>query len=192
MEKPESSKRKAGTDLGLSIEEKEQLRQLAFQVIRNRCLGTPMPEIAVESPRLKELGAAFVCIHKGPELRGCIGMIEARTPLWETVKKMAAEAAFGDTRFCALASEELDNIQIEISVLTPMRRIKDVSEIEIGKHGLLIRKGFQTGILLPQVATEHNWNREEFLDWTCRKSGLPQKAWKQKDTQVYVFSADVF
>ncbi|MGA2400099.1 MAG: AmmeMemoRadiSam system protein A [Syntrophobacteraceae bacterium] len=183
---------RAGVDLGFSAEDKERLRELAFHAIRSRCLGTAMPEIAVDSPRLKEPGAAFVCIHKGEELRGCIGMIEARAPLWETIRRMAVEAAFGDTRFCALAADELDKIDIEISVLTPLRRISKPSEIEIGKHGLLIRKGFASGLLLPQVATEHNWDREQFLEWTCRKAGLPEKAWKSKSTEVYVFSADVF
>ncbi len=192
MEKPQCAKRNMGTDLGFSAEEKKLLRELALQAIRCRCLGTAMPDIETESPRLKEPGAAFVCIHKGPELRGCIGMIEARAPLCETVKRMAVEAAFGDLRFCSITPGDLEGIDIEISVLTPMRRISDPSEIEIGKHGLLIRKGFHTGILLPQVACEHDWDREEFLKWTCRKAGLPDRAWKSRETEVYVFSADVF
>jgi AmmeMemoRadiSam system protein A len=192
MEKLRCAKRNIGTDLGLSAEEKGQLRELASQAIRCRCLGVEMQEIKVESPRLKEPGAAFVCIHKGPDLRGCIGMIEARSSLCETVKRMAVEAAFGDPRFCALSPGELEEIDIEISVLTPMQRISDPSKIEIGKHGLLIRQGFNSGILLPQVATEHNWDRNEFLKWTCRKAGLPDKAWKSRETEVYVFSADVF
>ena len=119
-------------------------------------------------------------------------MIEARAPLWETVRKMAVEAAVGDPRFCAIAADELDEIDIEISVLTPLLRISDPSEIEIGKHGLLIRKGFASGLLFPQVATEHNLDREQFLKLTCRKAGLPEKAWKSRDTEIYVFSADVF
>jgi len=187
-----SESRKGGVDLGLSAEDKEKLHQFALQAIRCRCLGEAMPDAQVVAPRLKEPGAAFVCIHKGKELRGCIGMIEARAPLWETIRKMAVEAAFGDPRFCALATDELDKIDIEISVLTPMRRISDPSEIEVGKHGLLIRRGLRSGLLLPQVATEHNWDREQFLKWTCRKAGLPEKAWKDKDVEIYVFSADVF
>ncbi len=193
METHKSSKsRKAGVDLGLSAEEKEKLREVAFQAIRCRCLGEAMPDIAVDAPRLKEPGAAFVCIHKGKNLRGCIGIIEARAPLWETIRGMAVEAAFRDPRFCALAANELDKIDIEISVLTPMRRISDPSEIEIGKHGLLIRRGICSGLLLPQVATEHDWDREQFLEWTCHKAGLPEKAWKDKDVELYIFSADVF
>jgi AmmeMemoRadiSam system protein A len=193
MNKPESSdSRETGVDLGLSAEEKAKLRELAFHAIRCRCLGEAMPDIAVDAQRLKEPGAAFVCIHKGKDLRGCIGMIEARAPLWETVKAMAVQAAFGDPRFCALAGHELDQIDIEISVLTPMRRIGDPSEIEIGKHGLFIRRGARSGLLLPQVATEHNWDREQFLEWTCHKAGVPGKAWKDNDVELYVFSADVF
>lgn len=193
MEDRKSSKsRRIGVDLGLSPEEKEKLREVAFQAIRCRCLGEAMPDIEIEAPRLKEPGAAFVCIHKGRDLRGCIGVLEAHMPLWETVKRMAVEAAFGDPRFCALAPDELDKIDIEISVLTPMRRISDPSKIEIGKHGLFIRKGFHSGLLLPQVAIEQDWNREQFLKWTCCKAGLPENAWKQKGVELYVFSADVF
>jgi AmmeMemoRadiSam system protein A len=192
MKKKRSSDRQAGVDLGFTPEEKEQLRELAFQAIRCRCLGEAMPDAPVAGSRLKEPGAAFVCIHKGGELRGCIGVIEARAPLWETIRRMAVEAAFGDPRFCALATDELDKIDIEISVLTPMERIGVPSEIEIGKHGLFIRKGARSGLLLPQVATEHGWNPEQFLQWTCSKAGIPEKAWKGKDVEIYIFSADVF
>ena len=187
---PES--RKAGVDLGFSDEDKEKLREAAIQAIRCRCRGEAMPKITADSPALNAPGAAFVCIHKGSELRGCIGMIEARAPLLETVMKMAVEAAFGDPRFCAVSPEELDGLAIEISVLTPMQRIDGLSEIEIGRHGLFIRKGFRTGLLLPQVATEHDLDGEGFLKWTCHKAGLPEDAWRDKSVEIYVFSADVF
>ena len=121
METQKSSNcRRAGLDLGFSAEEKEKLRELAFHAIRSRCLGIEMPDIEIDSAKLKEPGAAFVCIHRGGELRGCIGMIEARAPLWEAIRTMAVEAALGDPRFCALAADELDEIDIEISVLTPL------------------------------------------------------------------------
>ncbi len=187
-----SNRRMDGLTPRLSSEEKEKLRELAFHAIRSRCLGIEMPDIEAGSPRLREPGAAFVCIHKGKDLRGCIGMVEPRAPLWEAIRSMAVEAAFRDPRFCAIAADELDKIDVEISVLTPMVRISDPSEIEIGKHGILIRKGFASGLLLPQVATEHGWDREQFLKWTCRKAGLPEKAWKSKDTEIYIFSAEVF
>jgi AmmeMemoRadiSam system protein A len=184
--------RRTGVNLGYTPEEKKMLRELAYSAIRSRCLGEPMPEIAVESPNLMEPRAAFVCIHKGKELRGCIGMIEARDPLWATIKRMAVEAAFGDPRFCSLVPEELDKIDIEISVLTPLLKIQNPSEVEIGRHGLYIRKGFYSGLLLPQVATEHGWDQKQFLEWTCNKAGLPQNAWQDPDVEIFTFSADVF
>ncbi len=192
VERKRPKSRKAGVDTGFSAEEKAKLREVAFEAIRSRCLGEAMPEIIVDSPGLKAPGAAFVSIHKGEELRGCIGMLEARSPLWQTVMRMAVEAAFADPRFSAISSDELDGLDIEISVLTPMQRISDLSEIEIGKHGLFIRKGFSAGLLLPQVATDHNLDAEGFLQWTCHKAGLPEEAWKDQDVEIYVFSADVF
>ena len=187
-----SNTRTSGIDLGYSREEKERLRELALHAIRSRCKGETTPDIQIDSARLSEPRGDFVCIHKGSELRGCIGTVEARAPLAETIKRMAVEAAFGDPRFCSLAAEELDAIDIEISVLTPLQRISDPGEIEIGKHGLLIRKAYRSGLLLPQVATEHSWDRTEFLQWTCTKAGLPKNAWKSPDVEIYTFSADVF
>lgn len=187
-----SEGRKAGVDLGLSAEEKGTLHSIAQAAIRSRCLGESMPGIPATSPRLEERSGAFVCLHKGRDLRGCIGMIEGIKPLRETVREMAVQAAFGDPRFPALAPDELDEIDVEISVLTPLQRIEDPSQIEIGRDGLYIRKKHQSGLLLPQVATEQGWNRTQFLEWTCNKAGLPRRAWKEKDTEIYVFSADIF
>jgi AmmeMemoRadiSam system protein A len=105
---------------------------------------------------------------------------------------MAAAAAFNDPRFESLTTKELKDVELEISVLTPLQRIRDLKEIEVGKHGLYIKKGFYSGLLLPQVATEYNWDRLTFLEETCRKAGLPRHAWKEKDTEIYLFSADIF
>ena len=146
--------------MGLSPEEKKTLREIAHQAIRSRCLGQPMPEIAATSPKLNELRGAFVCLHKEGELRGCIGMIEGREPLHATIRNMAVQAAFSDPRFCALDRGELDKIDLELSVLTPLERLDDPALIEIGKHGLLIRKGYHSGLLLPQVAGEHGWGAD--------------------------------
>ena len=184
--------RRTGVDMGFTSEEKDLLHELAYNAIRCRCLGETMPKTPAASQKLMEPRGAFVCIHKGEDLRGCIGMIESRVSLWDTIERMAVEAAFGDPRFCALAPEELNEIDIEISVLTPMQKIRDSSEVEIGKHGLCIRKGFHSGLLLPQVATEQGWNKIEFLQWTCKKAGLPKDAWRDPDTEIYTFSADVF
>ena len=188
----QGASRKAGVDLGYSDREKEVLRNIAHHAIRSRCFGEAMPDIPVESDKLKEPRGAFVCLHKGGELRGCIGMIEAAGPLHETIKKMAVEAAFGDPRFCALQPDELDKLHIEISVLTPLERVRDPARIEIGKHGLLIRKDYRSGLLLPQVATEHALDPVTFLEWTCKKARLDKNDWKDPQSEVYIFSADVF
>jgi len=104
---------------------------------------------------------------------------------------MAVEAAFSDPRFPTLSKEELNDIKIEISVLSKFKEVKDVSDIEVGTHGLLVRKGFSSGLLLPQVAAEYNWTRDEFLEHTCYKAGLDKDAWK-KGATIYMFSAFVF
>jgi len=119
-------------------------------------------------------------------------MIEAFGPLYKTVKEMAVQAAFADPRFSPLNPDELAELDLEISVLTPLERIDDPSQIEIGKHGLLIRKKSHSGLLLPQVATEHGWDPYQFLEWTCRKASLPPEAWRDSETEIFVFSADIF
>jgi hypothetical protein len=188
----DESKQRVGIDLGLLPEDRAALGRIAREAIRSRCSGLPMPDLSSESPRLLEKRGAFVCIHKGEELRGCIGMIEAKLSLVETVRNMAVQAAFADPRFCAVQPEELDGLDIEISVLTPLERIDGPEKIEVGRHGLYIKKGYQSGLLLPQVAAERGWDRIQFLEWTCRKAGLPETAWKDPETELFVFSADVF
>lgn len=183
---------KVGVDLGLSSEEKETLRQIAREAIRSRCLKQAMQEVPADTPRLQEPRGAFVTLKKDGELRGCIGMIEGRGPLHETIRTMAVQAAFADPRFSPLGKDELERIDLEISVLTPLQRIQAPSEIEIGRHGLYLRKGYYSGLLLPQVATEHGWNTTQFLEWTCKKAGLPPGVWKDPDTEIYSFSADIF
>ena len=113
-------------------------------------------------------------------------------PLHLTVKEMALSSAFGDPRFPPLTAEELPHIDIEISVLTPLREIHDVSEIAVGTHGLYMTRGGRSGVLLPQVAVEQKWNRSEFLEHTCRKAGLPADAWRDPETRIEVFRALVF
>jgi len=105
---------------------------------------------------------------------------------------MAAAAAFQDPRFPPVTKKELKDLDIEISVLTPFEQITDVNKIEVGKHGIYMERGFYSGLLLPQVATEYGWGRETFLEHTCRKAGLPPDAWKDKETRIYIFSADIF
>jgi AmmeMemoRadiSam system protein A len=182
---------RAGVDLGLSDQDKETLRYIAETVIENKAHGKPVPEFTVDSPVLREKRGAFVTVTKAGQLRGCIGYVQPYKPLYQTVEEMAAQAAFSDPRFSPVTAEELPDLEIEISVLTPVRRIKDVEEIVVGKHGIIIEKGFYSGLLLPQVATEYGWDRKTFLEHTCLKAGLPTDAWKDKDVAISIFSADI-
>jgi len=184
--------KKVGVDLGLTEEEKKTLHHIAKTVIENKVKGKPGPDFKIESPILKENRGAFVTIHKRGQLRGCIGYIEGHGPLHKTIEEMAEAAAFKDPRFTPVTDRELSELELEISVLTPLKRIKDVNEIQVGKHGIYIKKGWSSGLLLPQVATECGWDRQTFLEHTCQKAGLPSTAWKEKDTEIYIFSADIF
>ena len=131
-------------------------------------------------------------LHRFGELRGCIGQIEARQPLVETVADCAVSAALRDPRFRPLTARELDaGTEIEISVLTPMERVSSIEEIEVGRDGLLIRQNYRSGLLLPQVAVEWGWDRDTFLAQTCRKAGLPLDAW-QHGAEIYRFQAEIF
>lgn len=191
-EEEEKAKHGIGVDLGLTEDEKERLRQIAWTVVEHRVLDKPLPKFEVTSKRLKENRGAFVTLNKKGQLRGCIGNTRGNQPLFETVAEMAEAAALSDPRFAPLSVEELKDIDIEISALTPLRKIEDVQEIEVGVHGIYIEKGFFSGLLLPQVATEYGWDRTTFLEHTCYKAGLPRNAWKEKDTNIYIFSADIF
>jgi AmmeMemoRadiSam system protein B/AmmeMemoRadiSam system protein A len=188
----EMGRKKAGISLGLTEDEKKTLRQMAYSAIEGRLRGQKPARPGALSKTLMENRGAFVSLHKRGELRGCIGQIQPSKPLCQTVQEMAMAAAFNDPRFEPLTSAELQDIDLEISVLTPLQRVKDPKEIEIGKHGLYIKRGFYSGLLLPQVATQFNWDRTTFLEETCRKAGLPRHAWKEKDVEIYLFSADIF
>jgi AmmeMemoRadiSam system protein A len=173
----------------IDSEIKQNLLKLARTTIENR-LKKEQKKLDFKFPQLK--AGAFVTLHKQGELRGCIGTFRSDRNLEDVVRDMAIAAAFEDPRFSPLEPEELDEVDIEISVLSPLREIKDVNEIEVGKHGLYISRGFRSGVLLPQVATEYNWDRETFLVHTCLKAGLPEDAWKDPKTKIEVFTAEVF
>jgi AmmeMemoRadiSam system protein A len=181
-----------GVDLGLSDEDKSELRDIARKVIEARAKGAKLPDVQPTTEKLKEKRGAFVCIHKQGMLRGCIGSLQPDSPLYEQVKEMALAAAFRDPRFTPLKAEELPFLEVEISVLTPFSEIHGPDEIEIGKHGLMVTNRHRSGLLLPQVASDRNWGPVTFLEETCGKAGLPKDAWKHEDTVIHVFSADVF
>ena len=176
----------------LNKEEKQKLLEIAKASIIEAVTGEKQGETKVTEERLNEKCGAFVTIKKHGQLRGCIGYIIAVKPLYETVRDVAASAAIKDTRFRPITESELEDMELEISALTPLKRITDASEIEVGRHGIYMKRGFYSGLLLPQVATEYGWDRETFLQHTCRKAGLPKDAWKDESTEIYIFSAEVF
>lgn len=179
-------------NLELSEKQKKLLLEIARDAIRNTVLGTAQINRDIDDPTLEIECGAFVTIHSKGELRGCIGNITAETPLWLTVSNMAIQASTADPRFPPVSADELDGIDIEISALSPLWKTEDLSEIEVGKHGILIKKGFNQGLLLPQVAIEYGFNRTKFLEHTCMKAGLPGDCYKSGDCEIHIFSATVF
>jgi AmmeMemoRadiSam system protein B/AmmeMemoRadiSam system protein A len=160
-------------------------------------------ETAVQEGKLYELKStklealvldrgAFVTLNKNNQLRGCIGFTSPLQPLYLTVRDAATSAALKDYRFKPVKEAELKQLTYEISVLSPFRKVLDIKQIQIGKHGLLIKKGSAEGLLLPQVATKYSWDRTTFLRQTCLKAGLPENAWEDSDSDIFLFSAFVF
>jgi AmmeMemoRadiSam system protein A len=139
-----------------------------------------------------ELAGAFVTLHRSGELRGCIGRIRADRPLEQVVQEVAMSAATADPRFPPVKHPEVSEIDLEISVISPFRVIQDITEIEIGRDGLMVSESYASGLLLPQVASEYGWDRETFLEHTCMKAGLPKDHWREGTPKIEKFSAFVF
>lgn len=176
----------------LTREEQLFLLDLAEKTVAAAVNKKPLPAPQDVPERLKVKRGAFVTLEKNHELRGCIGYILPISPLYKTVIEMAQSAALHDPRFKPVSPGELKNITVEISVLTVPEKITDPNIIEVGKHGIIMKRGYNQGLLLPQVATDYGWERETFLEHTCLKAGLPRDAWQDKNTEIQVFSAQVF
>ncbi len=178
-------------DFTLSEEAKRELLKLARSSIETYYISGARIEPKPFESALNEERGVFVTLHKKGALRGCLGNFTPDLPLYKMVPQMAISSATQDPRFPPVMQSELKDIDIEISVLSPLRKIKDVSKIEVGKHGIYIIKGYFRGTLLPQVATEYGWDRETFLENSCLKAGLPKDAWKE-GADIYIYSAQVF
>ena len=179
----------------LGRQERAQLLHLARRTVTSFLSGggTPEVEAADLAEALRADGACFVTLENHGQLRGCIGNMVAAGPLYQAVVRNAVSAC-QDSRFVAnpVTAKELDQIDIEISYLTPMKLVADTNSIVVGQHGLMIVKGVRRGVLLPQVAYERGWTRTQFLDQTCRKAGLPPGAWRDPEAEIYSFEAEVF
>jgi AmmeMemoRadiSam system protein B/AmmeMemoRadiSam system protein A len=178
----------------LSTEDQKTLLKIARETVETYIREGKFPEYKIDSPALNKKLGAFVTIKKHGNLRGCIGRFSPTDiPLYQVVSQMAIAAATQDVRFTPVRVDELKDLTYEISVLSPLKRIDDWRKIEIGKHGVQIRYGLRSGVFLPQVATENNWNLETFLSMLCiEKLGLPGNCYKEKEAQIYVFTAQVF
>jgi AmmeMemoRadiSam system protein A len=191
MKAQDSSRMEAADTPHLSEVEKQKLLEIARETLTEHLTTGTTPEYTLEGPGLLQEVAAFVTLRRRDgELRGCIGRVEVSQPLYRTVQDCAISAATNDFRFSPVTAAELDDILIEVSALSPFRPISSPDQIQIGQHGLLIRKELRVGLLLPQVARDRGWDRDEFLRAICLKAGLPNDAWRNAD--LYVFTAEVF
>ena len=175
----------------LNRTETATLLDIAHEAIRHQVHGQNYSPTPQEEKSLNERSGCFVTIKQNGQLRGCIGNFQARQPLYREVAQMAAASATEDPRFQPMGPAELNDFTLELTVLSPLEKIEDTDHIEIGKHGIYIEKGVHRGVLLPQVATEHGWDRTTFLQQTCLKAGLPGDAWQAADADIYIFSGQI-
>jgi AmmeMemoRadiSam system protein B/AmmeMemoRadiSam system protein A len=178
-------------NFSLSPEEKTELLRLARSTINRFIREKKIINYSTENSNFLAKKGAFVTLKRKGFLRGCIGFIEPVVPLYQTIIQTSVYAACRDQRFPPVSAEELDDLEIEISVLSPLKKIHDTSLIRVGKHGLVISKGNKKGLLLPQVPVENNWSRKMFLEQACLKAGLPQNTWKS-GADIYIFEAIIF
>jgi len=177
----------------LADDEKRELLRIARATLREYLRSGRIPPGKPHRESMLAEAGAFVSLHsKGGELRGCIGHLGESKPLYKVIQEMAVAAASRDPRFPPLEPEDLDDTEVEISVLGAAEQVRDPSGITIGEHGLLIERDAHRGLLLPQVATEHDLDATGFLEAVCRKAQLPTDAWRSPETTVQRFTAQVF
>lgn len=175
----------------LSPESKQNLLTIARKTLQEYLLNNQVPEFYYSDAELNTHSGTFVTLHSQKQLRGCIGRFVSNIPLYKLVQEMAIAAATEDTRFNSIEYKELNKIEIEISVLSPLQKILSLDELIIGKHGIYIKKGFYTGTLLPQVATENNWDKQKFVEYcSAYKANIGKDGWKS--AELYVYEAIVF
>ena len=178
--------------LNLDEQDRQELLLIARNTLQTYLSTGKFTEVRPARPALLQQAGAFVSLHEGDELRGCIGQIVPDRELYKIVQSCALSAALDDPRFNPVTADQVPLLTIEISVLTPMVRVTRVEEIEVGRHGLYITVGNRRGLLLPQVATQYGWDRDAFLAQTCRKAGLPENAWRNPSASIHAFEAEVF
>jgi AmmeMemoRadiSam system protein A len=179
----------------MNDEQKKVLLRVVREAVDAAVSGRSAPKARSDDAALNEHCGCFVTLKNRGKLRGCIGQFVSEVPLIGLVGEMAKASATGDPRFLAdpVTVGELDQLDVEISVLSPLKRVDDPLSLRLGVDGIYIKSGFASGCFLPQVATETGWDKEDFLSYCCsHKAGLPADAWKDADTEVYLFTADIF
>jgi len=177
----------------LSVSAQSEALKIARKTLGKYLTGGKIPVYHPRNPQLSQLLGCFVTLRNNHQLRGCIGLFEPKEPLYKVIQKMAIAAATQDPRFPPVTADELKEIKIEISVMSPKKKIDNWQGIKLGKQGVMIQKGPHAGTFLPQVATETGWSLEEFLSQLCtQKAGLPADAYKDPSVNLYTFEAQVF
>jgi len=177
----------------LTDQEKQTLLKIARDALTSYLSGATINQYQIDNPKLTQKLGVFVTLHKNGQLRGCIGEFEPNTPLWQTVINKAIDAAVNDPRFPPVAADELDQLEIEISILSKPKKINNWQEIRLGKHGVIIKNGPRGGTFLPQVAEETGWSLKEFLENLClQKANLPKQCYQDPKTEIFIYTADVF
>lgn len=176
----------------LSESAQKELLALARASLETYFKTGRMPDFRPVTPELLQRAGAFVTLHNGDDLRGCIGLLYGEDELYRTVQHCVLSAAMEDNRFDPVSEAEIPDLTIEISVLSDFENVTDANLIEVGRHGLIVSLGSARGLLLPQVASQYHWDRVTFLTQTCRKAGLPGNAWRQPEAKIQIFEAQVF
>ena len=190
-EPTESERAEALTDVGVSKEGQKKLLQIARKTLTEVTAGKPAPTLKMADEDLQGKYGVFVTLHKSGQLRGCIGNFRPTTPLYQTVAVQTRMSALEDRRFKPVTASETKDIDIEVSVLLPEKQIADPLAWDLGKHGIIVRRGYRQATFLPQVA-EHFKTKEEMLGACCRKAGLPTGVWRDPSTSVLIYGAQVF
>lgn len=179
----------------MNEEQRRTLLRIARDAVKAAVTRRPFADPEVDDPELNGRCGCFVTLKRGEQLRGCLGQFTSDVPLVRLVADMAKASATNDPRFAfdRIRPDELNRLDIEISVLSPLKRTDDPLSLELGVHGIYIKRGYASGCFLPQVATETGWTKEEFLSYCCaHKAGLAPDAWTDPATEVHLFTAEIF
>jgi len=198
-----SGESKPSSEITLNQGQKDKLLEIAKTSVEKYILESQIPQFEINDSLLNEPLGAFVTLKRDGQLKGCLGRFssegesasggESNIPLYQVISQMAAAAATQDARFKPIQASELNDLEYEISVLSPLKKIDDWHQIELGKHGVQIRQGLRSGVFLPQVATENNWDLDTFMGQLCsQKAGLTWDCWKSSQVDIYIFTAQVF